>query len=142
LAGAGTNWWDWWFKPRSSESSFRFRGVVGSVLVVTLLLMVVTMVDTSFVGWGVSVSGLGAFSLNDKEVTVVQEDVFKNVTNSNPQITETNSTKTTTTENRPGLINKMLITALIFFLLVQDFLSGRGEVRDGDGECFGIPSLL
>ncbi len=54
-----------------------------------------------------------------KENVIIKEDVSVSVTNGSPQITVTNSTKTTTTDNIPSMVNKILITALIFFLLVH-----------------------
>jgi tetratricopeptide (TPR) repeat protein len=110
LRGEDTSWWDWWFKLRSSES--RLRGLVGGLLVIALILMVANMIASSFSG------GEILPSVNNK-TTVVQEDISKNITKDSSETTETKSTKTTTTETGPSLESKMLLTALIFFILVH-----------------------
>ena len=121
------------------------RHTVGLVLVVSLLVMIGNLVVTSFAGLGVSVSGLGQFSLNDTDVTEITEDTLKNVTNGTSEITITNVTKTTTTENRPGLVNKMLITVLIFFLLVHPrvkvFSLGEAKLEMETASVSGSPSF-
>ncbi|KQC16322.1 MAG: tetratricopeptide repeat protein [Methanothrix sp.] len=146
--GGGTSWWEWWFKPGSSDSIKwieMLRHTVGLVLVVSLLVMIGNLVVTSFAGLGVSVSGLGQFSLNDTDVTEITEDTLKNVTNGTSEITITNVTKTTTTENRPGLVNKMLITVLIFFLLVHPrvkvFSLGEAKLEMETASVSGSPSF-
>ncbi len=103
-----TSWWDWWFKPQKSES--RLRGMVGGLLVIALILMVANMVAISFSGGKILPS-------DNNKTTMVQEDLFKNVTKGNSETTESKSTKTTTTDTGPSLENKMLLTALIFFIL-------------------------
>lgn len=105
-----TSWWDWWFKPQKSES--RLRGMVGGLLVIALILMVANMVAISFSGGKILPS-------DNNKTTMVQEDLFKNVTKGNSETTESKSTKTTTTDTGPSLENKMLLTALIFFILVH-----------------------
>ncbi|MDF0589772.1 tetratricopeptide repeat protein [Candidatus Methanocrinis natronophilus] len=147
LIGVGTNWWDWWFKSGTSRS----RGIVGFALVFALLVMVGNMMCTSFSGSEISVLGVSILSFGAEEVNTIQEDINRSVINGTPQITITNSTKTTTTDNRQSLINMILITALIFFLLVHPqvkifslgeakFEMETASVSGSTLSCEGVPS--
>ena len=111
LSGDENDWWKWWFKNETYES----RGVVGGLLVIALILMIFNMVGTSFFGGDI------LFSYNNK-TTVVQENTFKNVTKGSSETTETNSIKTTNTETGPSLMDEMLLTLLIFFILIHPWI--------------------
>ncbi|MFZ1315543.1 MAG: tetratricopeptide repeat protein [Methanothrix sp.] len=128
LVGGGANWWDWWFKPGTSGSSLHKgewpRRIVGSFLVFALLVMVCSMMCTSFSGSEISVLGISLLSFGEHGVNTVQEDIYsyKVGDNSTSRVRETTSTKTTTTttaKNGSNLIDKITIAALLFFFLVH-----------------------
>ena len=97
-----TSWLDWWFKHGL------LRVIVGFVLVMTLVFMMANMVATSFSGWELPLDINE--SAENTETKTTREPSAEN--------TETKTTR------EPSLESKVLLTALIIFLLLHPQIKG------------------